>query len=233
MESNKKRLIRIALGAVLFTAAVLVNTNSSIIKAVLFLAPFIIIGGDVILKAFKNIVRGRIFDENFLMSIATVGAFLIGEYPEGVAVMLFYQVGELFQSYAVDKSRKSIAGLMDIRPDYANIRKNGQIETVAPDKVAVGDIIIVRAGEKVPLDGVILEGNSLMDTKALTGESVPREAVTGDTILSGFINMSGLLTVRVTKEFGESTVSRILDLVENASSKKSNSENFITKFARY
>ena len=227
MESNKKRLIRIALGAVLFTAAVLVNTNSSIIKAVLFLAPFIIIGGDVILKAFKNIVRGRIFDENFLMSIATVGAFLIGEYPEGVAVMLFYQVGELFQSYAVDKSRKSIAGLMDIRPDYANIRKNGQIETVAPDKVAVGDIIIVRAGEKVPLDGVILEGNSLMDTKALTGESVPREAVTGDTI------MSGLLTVRVTKEFGESTVSRILDLVENASSKKSNSENFITKFARY
>ena len=167
------------------------------------------------------------------MSIATVGAFLIGEYPEGVAVMLFYQVGELFQSYAVDKSRKSIAGLMDIRPDYANIRKNGQIETVAPDKVAVGDIIIVRAGEKVPLDGVILEGNSLMDTKALTGESVPREAVTGDTILSGFINMSGLLTVRVTKEFGESTVSRILDLVENASSKKSNSENFITKFARY
>jgi len=233
MESNKKRLIRIALGAVLFTAAVLVNTNSSIIKAVLFLAPFIIIGGDVILKAFKNIVRGRIFDENFLMSIATIGAFLIGEYPEGVAVMLFYQVGELFQSYAVDKSRKSIAGLMDIRPDYANIRKNGQIETVAPDKVAVGDIIIVRAGEKVPLDGVILEGNSLMDTKALTGESVPREAVTGDTILSGFINMSGLLTVRVTKEFGESTVSRILDLVENASSKKSNSENFITKFARY
>ena len=147
MESNKKRLIRIALGAVLFTAAVLVNTNSSIIKAVLFLAPFIIIGGDVILKAFKNIVRGRIFDENFLMSIATVGAFLIGEYPEGVAVMLFYQVGELFQSYAVDKSRKSIAGLMDIRPDYANIRKNGQIETVAPDKVAVGDIIIVRAGK--------------------------------------------------------------------------------------
>ena len=233
MESNKKRLIRIAMGAVLFTAAVLVNTNSSIIKAVLFLAPFIIIGGDVILKAFKNIVRGRIFDENFLMSIATIGAFLIGEYPEGVAVMLFYQVGELFQSYAVDKSRKSIAGLMDIRPDYANIRKNGQIETVAPDKVAVGDIIIVRAGEKVPLDGVILEGNSLMDTKALTGESVPREAVTGDTILSGFINMSGLLTVRVTKEFGESTVSRILDLVENASSKKSNSENFITKFARY
>ena len=232
MESNKKRLIRIALGAVLFTAAVLVNTNSSIIKAVLFLAPFIIIGGDVILKAFKNIVRGRIFDENFLMSIATVGAFLIGEYPEGVAVMLFYQVGELFQSYAVDKSRKSIAGLMDIRPDYANLRKNGQIETVAPDKVAVGDIIIVRAGEKVPLDGVILEGNSLMDTKALTGESVPREAVTGDTILSGFINMSGLLTVRVTKEFGESTVSKILDLVENASSRKSKSEDFISKFAR-
>lgn len=233
METNKKRLIRIVVGAALFAAAILLKVNDPILKLALFLTPFIVIGGDVILKAARNIARGQVFDENFLMGIATIGAFFIGEYPEGVAVMLFYQVGELFQSYAVDKSRKSIASLMDIRPDYANIRKNGQIETVTPEQVSVGDVIIVRAGEKVPLDGTILEGNSLLDTKALTGESVPREAAAGDTILSGFINMSGLLTVRVTKEFGESTVSKILDLVENASSKKSNSENFITKFARY
>lgn len=167
------------------------------------------------------------------MCIATIGAFIIGEYPEGVAVMLFYQVGELFQTYAVDKSRKSIASLMDIRPDYANVQRNGQLEKVDPDEVAIGDIIVVRPGEKIPLDAIVLEGSSMIDTKALTGESVPREASVGDTLLSGCINMSGLLTAKVTKEFGESTVSKILDLVENASTKKSNSENFITKFARY
>lgn len=233
MENNKKHLIRIIIGACFFTIAIILNTNNPIIRLEIFLIPFIIIGGDVILKTLKNIIHGKVFDENFLMSIATVGAFFIQEYPEGVAVMLFYQVGELFQNYAVDKSRKSIASLMDIRPDYANIRQNGKIEKIAPDKLSIGDIIVVRPGEKVPLDGIILEGNSLIDTKALTGESIPREASSGDTILSGFINMSGLLTIQITKEFGESTVNKILDLVENASNKKSNSEKFITKFARY
>lgn len=233
MDNNKKRLIRIISGAALFAGAILNGVDDTIIKLGMFLVPFLIIGGDVILKAIKNIARGQVFDENFLMSIATIGAFFIGEYPEGVAVMLFYQVGELFQSYAVDKSRKSIASLMDIRPDYANIRRNGQIEKVEPVSVAIGEVIIIRAGEKVPLDGEILEGGSMLDTKALTGESVPREVGVGDEVLSGCININGLLTVKVTKGFGESTVSKILDLVENAGSKKSNSENFITKFARY
>lgn len=233
MNANKKRLIRIFVGAAIFVVAMVLNVNNSMIEIGLFLASYLVIGGDVLFKASKNILRGQVFDENFLMGIATVGAFIIGEYPEGVAVMLFYQVGELFQSYAVDKSRKSIASLMDIRPDYANIKRNGQVEKVDPDEVAVGDIIIIRAGEKVPLDAVVLEGSSMMDTSALTGESVPREISIGDDLLSGCINMNGLLTAKVTKEFGESTVSKILDLVENASSKKSNSENFITKFARY
>lgn len=233
MDANKKRLIRIIIGAVLFAIAVLLNLNNFAIELGLFLASFIIIGGDVVIKAIKNISHGQVFDENFLMCIATIGAFIIGEYPEGVAVMLFYQVGELFQTYAVDKSRKSIASLMDIRPDYANVQRNGQLEKVDPDEVSIGDIIVVRPGEKIPLDATVLEGSSMIDTKALTGESVPREAGVGDTLLSGCINMSGLLTAKVTKEFGESTVSKILDLVENASTKKSNSENFITKFARY
>lgn len=233
MDANKKRFIRIIVGAAIFVVAMVLNVNNSMVELGLFLASYLVIGGDVLFKAVKNILRGQVFDENFLMGIATVGAFIIGEYPEGVAVMLFYQVGELFQSYAVDKSRKSIASLMDIRPDYANIQRNGQIEKVDPDEVAVGDTIIIRAGEKVPLDAVVLEGNSMMDTSALTGESVPREISAGDDLLSGCININGLLTAKVTKEFGESTVSKILDLVENASSKKSNSENFITKFARY
>ena len=233
MDANKKRLIRIIVGAVIFIAALALNSNSVMLEFGLFAASYLVIGGDVLLKAVRNIFRGQVFDENFLMGIATVGAFAIGEYPEGVAVMLFYQVGELFQSYAVDKSRKSIASLMDIRPDYANIQRNGQIEKVDPDEVAIGDTIVIRPGEKVPLDAVVLEGNSMMDTSALTGESVPREIGVGDDLLSGCININGMLTARVTKEFGESTVSKILDLVENAGSKKSNSENFITKFARY
>ena len=233
MDANKKRLIRIIVGAVIFIAALALNSNSVMLEFGLFAASYLVIGGDVLLKAVRNIFRGQVFDENFLMGIATVGAFAIGEYPEGVAVMLFYQVGELFQSYAVDKSRKSIASLMDIRPDYANIQRNGQIEKVDPDEVAIGDTIVIRPGEKVPLDAVVLEGNSMMDTSALTGESVPREIGVGDDLLSGCININGMLTARVTKEFGESTFSKILDLVENAGSKKSNSENFITKFARY
>lgn len=233
MDSNKKRFIRIIVGGVLFAAAAYANINSQVLNLVFFLIPFLIIGGDVILKAAKNITRGKIFDENFLMSIATIGAFFIREYPEGVAVMLFYQVGELFQSYAVDKSRKSITSLMDIRPDYANINREGQTIRVSPEEVMIGDVIVVRPGEKIPLDGTIIEGSSMIDTKALTGESVPRTVGTGDDVLSGCININGLLTAKVTKEYGESTVSKILDLVENAGSKKSNSENFITKFARY
>lgn len=233
MDTNQKRLIRIILGGILFASAIALPINTPAIRLGLFLVSFLIIGGDVILKACKNILHGQVFDENFLMSIATVGAFLIGEYPEGVAVMLFYQVGELFQSYAVDKSRKSIASLMDIRPDYANLQRDGQIEKVDPDEVKIGDMIVIRPGEKIPLDAVVTDGSSMLDTSALTGESVPREANVGDNLLSGCINVSGLLTAQVTKEFGESTVSKILDLVENASSKKSDSENFITKFARY
>ncbi|HOQ14973.1 MAG TPA: heavy metal translocating P-type ATPase, partial [Bacillota bacterium] len=188
----------------------------------------------VLLRAIRNIFRGEVFDENFLMSIATIGAFAIGEYTEGVAVMLFYQIGDLLQSYAVNKSRKSIAALMDIRPDYANVRRDtGDIERVDPDSLAVGDIIVIKPGERIPLDSTVIEGTSAIDTSALTGESLPRDVGAGDELLSGCININGVITARVTKEFGESTVNRILDLVENASSKKSNSENFITKFARY
>ncbi|MGM1046295.1 MAG: heavy metal translocating P-type ATPase [Bacillota bacterium] len=202
-------------------------------KLWVYLVIYLIAGGDVVLKALKNILRGKVFDENFLMSIATIGAFIIGEYPEGVAVMLFYQVGELFQSYAVDKSRKSIAGLMDIRPDYANVQRNGKLVKVDPEEVVIGDIIVVKAGEKVPLDGKIIDGVSMVDTSALTGESVPREVSIDNDILSGFINLNGVLTIKVTKEYGESTVAKILDLVENASNEKATTENFITKFAKY
>lgn len=233
MNARQKRLIRIFVGAAVFIAAALIPFENSIVELVAFLAALLIVGGDVIWKAVRNIAHGQIFDENFLMAIATIGAFLIGEYPEGVAVMLFYQVGELFQSYAVDKSRKSIASLMDIRPDYANLMQDGTLIKVDPDEVEVGDVIVIRPGEKVPLDAEVIDGSSMLDTAALTGESVPREAGVGDNLLSGCINLNGMLTARVTKEFGESTVSKILDLVENASSRKSNSEHFITKFARY
>lgn len=228
-----KRLWRIIIGAAVLATAVLLSLNNEWLQIALFIISYIIVGGDVVKRAVKNIFKGQVFDENFLMSIATIGAFFIGEYPEGVAVMLFYQVGELFQSYAVGKSRKSIASLMDIRPDYANVKKDDELVKVDPDEVQIGDIIVIKAGEKIPLDGKVIEGSSMIDTSALTGESVPREVEVGSDILSGCININGVITAEVTKEFGESTVSKILDLVENASSKKSNSEQFITKFARY
>lgn len=228
-----KRLWRIIIGAAVLATAVLLSLNNEWLQIALFIISYIIVGGDVVKRAVKNIFKGQVFDENFLMSIATIGAFFIGEYPEGVAVMLFYQVGELFQSYAVGKSRKSIASLMDIRPDYANVKKGDELVKVDPDEVQIGDIIVIKAGEKIPLDGKVIEGSSMIDTSALTGESVPREVEVGSDILSGCININGVITAEVTKEFGESTVSKILDLVENTSSKKSNSEQFITKFARY
>lgn len=228
-----KRLCRIIIGAAVLATAVLLSLNNEWLQIALFIISYIIVGGDVVKRAVKNIFKGQVFDENFLMSIATIGAFFIGEYPEGVAVMLFYQVGELFQSYAVGKSRKSIASLMDIRPDYANVKKGDELVKVDPDEVQIGDIIVIKAGEKIPLDGKVIEGSSMIDTSALTGESVPREVEVGSDILSGCININGVITAEVTQEFGESTVSKILDLVENASSKKSNSEQFITKFARY
>ncbi len=229
----KKRGIKIIISAILFVLALVITFSNEWINNGLFIISYLVVGCEILKKAVRNIFRGKVFDENFLMAVATIGAFAIGEFPEAVAVMLFYQVGELFQSYAVDKSRKSIASLMDIRPDYANIEKDGKIEKVDPDEVKIGDIIIVKTGEKIPLDGVVVEGRSSLDTMALTGESVPRVVKTEDEVLSGCINKDGLLKIRVTKEFGESTVSKILDLVENASSKKSKSENFITKFAKY
>lgn len=228
-----KRLWRIIIGAAVLATAALPSLNNEWLQIALFIISYIIVGGDVVKRAVKDILKGQVFDENFLMSIATIGAFFIGEYPEGVAVMLFYQVGELFQSYAVGKSRKSIASLMDIRSDYANVKKGDELVKVDPDEVQIGDIIVIKAGEKIPLDGKVIEGSSMIDTSALTGESVPREVEVGSDILSGCININGVITAEVTKEFGESTVSKILDLVENASSKKSNSEQFITKFARY
>ena len=229
----KKRGIKIIKSAILFVLALVITFSNEWINNGLFIISYLVVGFEILKKAVRNIFRGKVFDENFLMAVATIGAFAIGEFPEAVAVMLFYQVGELFQSYAVDKSRKSIASLMDIRPDYANIEKDGKVEKVDPDEVKIGDIIIVKTGEKIPLDGVVVEGTSSLDTMALTGESVPRVVKTEDEVLSGCINKDGLLKIRVTKEFGESTVSKILDLVENASSKKSKSENFITKFAKY
>ncbi|GAB6181211.1 heavy metal translocating P-type ATPase [Desulfotomaculum defluvii] len=229
----RKRLWRIILGAVFFIAAAIMNPNTEWFKVALYGISYIIVGWDVVIKAFKNIIKGKAFDENFLMTVATIGAMLIAEYPEGVAVMLFYQVGELFQSYAVDKSRKSIASLMDIRPDYANVKRGDELVKVDPDEVQIGELIVIKAGEKVPLDGKVIEGSSMVDTSALTGESIPREVEVGSDILSGCINLNGVITARVTKEYEESTVSKILDLVENASSKKSHSEQFITKFARY
>ena len=226
----KKKLL---IGGILFLLGIFVPKSLLIPKFTIFLISYFIIGGNVLLSAFKNIWNGQVFDENFLMAIATVGAFAIGEYPEGVVVMLFYQLGELFQGIAVNNSRKSIVSLMDIRPDYANIKVEKGIKKVSPEKIKVGEIIVVKPGEKVPLDGKIVKGASTFDTSALTGESLPREAKDGDDVLSGFINKNGLIEIEVTKVFSESTVSKILYLVENAGSKKSKTENFITKFARY
>ncbi len=236
-RKQKKMLVRIAVSAALLIAAVLVPYQG-LWRFALFLPAYFVIGWDVLWRAVRNIAHGQVFDENFLMALATVGAFCTGffgqgEYPEAVFVMLFYQVGELFQSYAVGKSRKSIASLMDIRPDYANVERDGKLLQVDPEEVAVGDTITVKAGEKIPLDGLVLEGSSLVNTSALTGESVPRQVRPGDSVISGCVNQNGLLRVQVTKAFGESTVQKILDLVENASSKKAKAENFITKFARY
>ena len=225
-------LVRILISAVLFAAAMLIPFPEQW-RVFPFLAVYAIIGWDVLWRALRNIAHGQVFDETFLMALATVGAFCTGEYPEGAAVMLFYQIGELFQGYAVGRSRRSIAQLMDIRPDSANVERSGELFTVDPEEVALGDVILIKAGEKIPLDGVVLDGVSSVNTSALTGESVPRDVRPGDDVISGCINGSGLLKVRVTKEFGESTVSKILDLVENASSKKARAENFITRFARY
>ena len=229
----KKKGIKIIIALILFLIALIIDFGNVWINNVIYIIAYIIVGFEIVRKALRNITRGKVFDENFLMTVATIGAFGIGEFPEAASVMLFYQVGELFQSYAVDKSRKSIASLMDIRPDYANIEKDGKLEKVDPDEVKIGDIIVVKPGEKIPLDGIVVEGKTNLDTKALTGEPMPREANIGDDVISGCINLNGLIKVKVTKEFGESTVSKILDLVENASSKKSKSENFITKFAGY
>ena len=231
-KKQKKMLIRIIIAAVLIVVFSLLPAEGYL-RFVLFMIPYLVIGYDILKKAFKGILNKQVFDENFLMAVATVGAILLGDYSEGVAVMLFYQIGELFQSYAVGKSRRNISELMDIRPDYANIEKDGALEQVDPDEVEIGTIIVVQPGEKVPIDGVITEGTSTLNTSALTGESLPRDAKAGDEVISGCINMTGLLKIRTTKEFGESTVSKILELVENSSSRKSKSENFISKFAKY
>lgn len=231
-EKNKKELIRMGIGAVFFLLALFLSGNFSF-KLALFVVSYLLIGGEVLLRAGRNILRGQVFDENFLMTIATLGAFAIQEYPEGVAVMLFYQIGEFFQDLAVNRSRRSIKALLDIRPDYANLKIGEETKKVSPEEISIGDLILVKPGERIPLDGKVTEGKAMLDTSALTGESVPRKAETGDDVLSGFINQDGLLTVKVTKEYRESTIAKILDLVENAGSKKAPTENFITKFARY
>ncbi len=231
-KKQKRTLARILCSAVLL-AAVYFLPVEGLLRLFLFLVPYAVIGWDVLWRALRNIARGQVFDENFLMALATVGAFCIGEYPEAVFVMLFYQVGELFQSYAVGRSRQSIAALMNIRPDYANVERDGQLVQVDPEEVAVGDCIVVKPGEKIPLDGVVTDGSSTVNTAALTGESLPRDVGPGDAVISGCINQSGLLRIKASKVFGESTVAKILDLVENSSSKKAKAENFITKFARY
>ena len=247
-KKQKKVLRRIIISAVLLVAMAVTFTvldktgmvdleNPSVmwrcIEIVAYLIPYLVIGYDILKKAFLGIIHGEVFDENFLMAIATVGAMVLGEYKEASAVTLFYQIGELFQSYAVGKSRKNITALMDIRPDYANIEKDGKLEQVDPDDVQIGTVIVVQPGEKVPIDGKVVEGSSSLNTSALTGESVPREVHVGDEIISGCVNLTGLIKIETSKEFGESTVSKILDLVENSSMKKSRSENFITRFAKY
>ena len=229
----KKNLTKIIISLILFLIAILIPFKSNFINKGLYIIAYLIVGLEIVWKAIRNIFRGNVFDEHFLMAVATIGAFAIGEFPEAVAVMLFYQVGELFQDYAVDKSRRSITSLMDIRPDIAFVKRGENIEKVSTEDVKIGENIVVKPGEKIPLDGIIVEGSSMVDTSALTGESVPKEITVGDEVLSGCINENGLLTIKVEKEFGESTVSKILDLVENASNKKSKSENFITKFAKY
>lgn len=229
----KKRLCFIIGSIILFAFSMIVKFENVWINNIIFLISYLLVGIKILKKAIKNILRGKVFDENFLMSLATVGAFAVGEFPEAAMVMILYQIGELFQDYAVNKSRKSIASLMDIRPDYANVYREDKIEKVNPSEVAIGEIIVVKPGEKIPLDGTVVEGTSMLDTSALTGESVPRKIEVGDDALSGTINETGLIKVKVTKPFGESTVNKILDLVENASSKKSKSEKFITKFAKY
>ena len=229
----KKTLIKIIIALTLFLIALVAKFNNPVINNIMYIISYLIVGLEVVKEAIEHIAKGKVFDENFLMAIATIGAFAIGEFPEAVAVMLFYQVGELFQSYAVNKSRKSISDLMDIRPDFANVERNGIIEKVNPKEVKIGEIIVVKPGEKIPLDGNIIEEKTTLDTKALTGEALPREVAEGKEVLSGCVNLSGLIKVKVSKEYGESTVSKILDLVENASSKKTKSENFITKFAKY
>lgn len=228
----KKNLIQIIISAILFAIGLLVPFSNEWITKGIYIVAYLIVGLEIVIKAIKNIFKGEVFDEHFLMAVATIGAFAIGEFPEAVAVMLFYQIGELFQDYAVDKSKESITNLMDIRPDVAVVKRNGKLETVKPETVKIGEEIVVKPGEKIPLDGTIIDGSSMLDTSALTGESVPRSAKIGEKVLSGCINQSGVLTIKVEKEFGESTVSKILDLVENASNKKSKSENFITKFAK-
>ena len=232
-KKQKKVLVRIIISAILVIGFNFIPVDNPYIRLALFMVPYLIIGYDILKKAILGIVHGEVFDENFLMAVATVGAIALGEYLEGTAVMLFYQIGELFQSYAVGKSRKNITALMDIRPDYANVEQDGELVQVDPDEVGVGTVIVVQPGEKIPIDGIIVDGNSSLNTSALTGESLPREAAEGDEVISGCVNMSGVLRIRTTKEFGESTVSKILDLVENSSMKKSKSENFITRFARY
>ena len=231
-KKHKRMLARILASAVLLAVAWLLPLTG-VFRLMAFLVPYAVIGWDILWRAARNIAHGQVFDENFLMALATVGAFCTGEFPEGTAVMLFYQIGELFQSYAVGRSRQSIASLMDIRPDYANIESGGELKQVDPDTVSVGDVIVIKTGEKIPLDGVVLSGHSSVDTAALTGESLPRDVAPGDDVVSGCINQSGLLRVQVTKTFSESTVAKILDLVENAGSKKAQAENFITKFSRY
>ena len=223
--------VTLAIGFILFAIAIFIGEEKSYVPYIYALS-YVLVGGKVVLSAIRNIFRGQVFDENFLMSIATLGAFFIGEYPEAVAVMLFYQIGEMFQGYAVSKSRKSISSLMNIRADYANVLRNGEGAKVDPQNVSIDEVIIIKPGERIPLDGIVLDGTSFIDTSALTGESVPREITVGDEILSGAINNNGVLKVKVNKEFGESTVSRILELVENASNKKAPTEKFITKFSK-
>ena len=228
-----KQLIMIIISLLLVVISLLLKFDTELYSNILYVIAYIIVGYDIVLKAVRNIFKGKVFDENFLMTVATIGAFCIGKFPEAVAVMLFYQIGELFQSYAVDRSRKSVASLMDIRPDYANVYREDEIERVDPDEVNIGEIILVKPGEKIPLDGIVVDGESMLNTQALTGESVPRKVTVNDEVLSGCINNDGILKIKVSKEFEESTVSKILDLVENASSRKSKSENFISKFAKY
>lgn len=230
---NKKQLIKIIIALILFVTAICLKFNNELINKILFIASYIIVGIDVLKEAIENIFKGEVFDENFLMTVATIGAFIIGEWPEAVCVMLFYQIGEFFEDYAVDHSKKSIANLMDVRPDFANVIRNGEQIKVNPNEVKIDEVIIVKPGEKIPLDGIVIEGNTNLDTKALTGESLPKQVIINEQILSGCINLTNVIKIKVTKEYEESTVNKILDLVENASEKKAKSENFITKFAKY